>query len=404
MDVDAARPASPELYPTLFRQYIQHSTQAALEALRSAGPRLAAEQREQSLHTLEFALNLPAVWTEARSLLISLAPRLDQAGLRQDAALFIRRGIEQCQAQEDAAGQAELEVQLGGLELTAGRMEQARELYQASAARFAALGDRHNQARALNNWAYLDFLQQHSASAAGLVQQAMDLAAPEESETTYGQFVLGCLAIERRAWAEALVLFQQALTGWQHHDQPVLAARGLVNLGTAQRGLGHFDAAIDSFSQAIARLEELGDPVNQALARLNLGNLHWARGEPQQALALFQQAEPIFRQTGDDLRLARVNNSLGVVHLQLGQLEPARANLESSIVLSRQAGDRRLAANALDTLGELHLRLGEPAAALARHDQALAELGHLAEQPGYENLVAEIQRHRQEALAAQSPP
>ena len=37
MDVDAARPASPELYPTLFRQYIQHSTQAALEALRSAG-------------------------------------------------------------------------------------------------------------------------------------------------------------------------------------------------------------------------------------------------------------------------------------------------------------------------------------------------------------------------------
>lgn len=92
MDVDAARPASPELYPTLFRQYIQHSTQAAVEVWPSAGPRLAAEQREQSLHTLEFALNLPAGPDRGASLLISLAPRLDQAGLRQDVALFIRRG------------------------------------------------------------------------------------------------------------------------------------------------------------------------------------------------------------------------------------------------------------------------------------------------------------------------
>lgn len=404
MDVDTAHPAAPELYPTLFRQYIQRSAQAALEAVRDAGIRLAAEQREQSLHTLEFALNLPAAWTEARSLLITLAPRLEQAGLRQDAALFIRRGMAQCQAQGDAAGQAELEVQLGGLELAAGRMEQARALYQASAAHFAALGDCHNQARALNNWAYLDFLQQRSDSAARLVQQALELATPGDSESTYGQFVLGCLAIERRDWAAALTLFQQALAGWQRQDEPLLAARSLSNLGAAQRGLGQFDAAMASFSQAIALMEELGDPVNQAITRMNLGNLHWAKGEPQQALALLQQAEPVFRQTGDDLRLARVNNSLGVVSLQLGQLEPARASLESSIALSRQAGDRRLAANALDTLGELYLRLGEPAAALAQHDQALAELGELAAQPGYAELVAEIQRHRREALAAHSPP
>jgi len=140
--------------------------------------------------------------------------------------------------------------------------------------------------------------------------------------------------------------------------------------------------------------------VNQALVRLNLGNLHWALGQPQQALALFLQAEPVFRQSQDELRLARVNNSLGVVYLQLGRLSEAQAALEASIELSRQAGDRRLAANALDTLGELHMRQGDPAAALAWHDAALAELGPLVSGPGYEGLVAEIQRHRQEALAA----
>ncbi len=401
MDVNAAPSESPDAaYPTVFRQYIQRSAQVALETVRSAGPVLPAEQREQSLYTLEFAMSLPAAWPEARDLLITLAPRLDQAGMRLDAALFIQRGIEQCQAEGDVTGQAELEVQLGSLELAVGRMEHARDLFRASASRFAAQGDRHNQARALNNWAYLDYLQQRSDSAAQLVAQAMSLAPPDGSEITYSQFVLGCLAMERRDWAAALDWFQQALAGWRRHNDPVMVARSLSNLGTAQRGLGRFDEAISSFSQAIALMEELHDPVNQAITRLNLGNLYWAKGQPQQALTLLLLAEPVLRQTQDDLRLARVSNSLGVVYRQLGQMDLAQAALAASIELSRRVGDRRLAANALDTLGELHLQQGEPAAALAWHDEALAELAELMDKPGYESLVAEIQSHRQEALAA----
>lgn len=387
-------------YPAIFRDYIQRSAQAALDEVRSAGPRLPAERYEQNLYTLEFALNLPAAWPQARDLLTALGPRLDRAGLRADALLFLQRGIEQCQAAHDLAGQAEFEAQLGGLMAATGRMEEARQLYQASADRFAALGDRPNQARVLNDWAYLDTLQQRSESAARLAAQAMSLAADDDREATFGQFVLGCLAVEHRDWAAALDLFQQALAGWQRLDDPVMIARSLSNLGMAQRGMGHCDAAAHSFNQAIALMEELGDVVNQALVRLNLGNLHWALGQPQQALALFLQAEPVFRQSQDELRLARVNNSLGVVYLQLGRLPEAQAALEASIELSRQAGDRRLAANALDTLGELHIQQGDPAAALAWHDAALAELGPLVSGPGYEGLVAEIQRHRQEALAA----
>lgn len=397
MDVS---PAPEAAYPAVFRQYIQRSAQIALETVRSAGPVLPVEQREQSLHALEFAMSLPEAWTEARDLLMSLGPRLDRAGLREDAAVFLQRGIEQCQATGDAAGQAEFEVQLGTLRMAAGRMEEARDLYKASAARFAAAGDRHNQARALNDWAYIDFLQQRTESATRLVQQAMSLAPPEDSETTFGQFILGCLAMEARDLTSALASFQQALVGWRRHNDPVMVARSLSNLGTAQRGLRLFDEAISSFTEAIALMEDLGDPVNQAVTRQNLGNLYWAKGQPQQALPLLQQAETVFRQAGDDLHLARINNSLGVVFLQLDQVDQARAALTTSIALSRQVGDRRLTANALDTLGELHLRQGDAAAALACHDEALAELADLVDKPGYEGLVAEIQGHRQAALAA----
>lgn len=401
MDVNDAPLAAPDAaYPAVFRQYIQRSARIALDTVRSAGPVLPPEQREQSLYALEFAMSLPDAWPTARDLLIDLGPRLDRAGLRQDAVQFLPRAMKQCEALGDDAGQAEFEVQLATLRMAAGRMDEARTLLQAAAARFAALGDPQKQARALNNWAYVELVQQRTDSAAHLVQQAMSMASPDDSETTYGQLVLACLAMESRDWPAALGYFQQALTGWRRLNDPVMEARSLSNLGTAQRGLGLFDEAIGSFTEAIALMEALDDPVNQALTRMNLGNLYWAKGEPQQALALFVQAEPVFRQTQDDLRLARVNNSLGVVSLQLGQLEQARAALTASIALSRQAGDRRLAANALDTLGELHLRQGEPVEALAQHDAALAVLADLVDKPGYASLVAEIQRHRQEALAA----
>ncbi len=387
-------------YAALFRQYIQRSAQATLAAVQSSGPTLPVEQREQSLHALDFALELPEAWNEARDLLLGLAPKLDQAGIRQDYAPYLQRGIEQCQAAGDTAGLAEMELRLGQLWLVMGRMEEARSLFMASAGHFEAVGDRSGQAGALNRWAYLDAMQQRPDSAARLVQQVLSLAPPDDVEATYGQFVLGWLAHERRDWAAALDYFQAALDGWRSHGDAVMVARSLTNLGTAQRGAGQVEAAIAAYNEAIALMEELDDPVNQAQTRLNLGNAYWAMGQPQQALAHFLQAEPVFRRAHDTLRLARVNTNMGVVYLQLGQLEQAHAALTTAIDLNRLVGDRRLSANALDTMGELHLRLGQPAAALGWFEQAWAELGELATQPAYTGLASEIRAHQQEAQAA----
>lgn len=395
VDPPSSQPDSP--YVALFRQYIQRSTQATLAAVQTAGPALRAEQREQSLHTLDFAFELPEAWPDTRDLLLLLAPKLDQAGMRQDAIPYLQRGIERCQTAGDLAGQAGMELLLGTLLATLGRMDQARSLTSASAAHFEAVGDRHHQARALNSLAYLDHLQQHGDRAAQLVQQAMSLVTPEDTETSHSHFILGRLAVDSRDWPAALHHSEQALAGWRRHDNPVMMARSLANLGTAQRGAGQVAAAVASFTQAIALMGELDDPVNQAITRMNLGNLYWAVGQPQQAMAHFVQAEPVFRQAQDQQWLARINTNMGVVHVQLGQWQQAHVALTTAIDLNRMIGDRRAAANALDSLGELHLRQGRPAAAMTCLEQAIAELGDLATKPGYAELVAEIHGHMDEA-------
>ena len=78
-------------YAALFRQYIQRSAQATLAAVQSSGPTLPVEQREQSLHALDFALELPEAWNEARDLLLGLAPKLDQAEALTFATRVIKR-------------------------------------------------------------------------------------------------------------------------------------------------------------------------------------------------------------------------------------------------------------------------------------------------------------------------
>ncbi len=391
LDPSPGQPDGP--YAALFREYIQRGAQATLAAVQNAGPALPAEQREQSLHTLEFALDLPEAWPDARDLLLALAPKLDQAGMRQDAVPFLQRAIEQCQAAGDLAGQAGMELQLGLLTFVMGRMEEARSLFTASAHRFQALGDRHNEARALNRWAYVDRLQQQTDSAGRLVQEALNLVGQDDTEATYSQFVLGCLALDRRDWDQALRHLQQALDGWRRHGDPVMAARSLTNLGSAQRGDGQIDQAIASFTQAIALMGELGDPVNEAATRINLGNAYWALSQPQTALEQYLLAEPVFRQTQDNLRLARVNTTIGIVSTQLGQWQRAQAALETAIDLNHMLGDRRSTANALDALGEVYLGQGQPAAALAVLEQALDELADLQDKPDFAARFSDVYDH-----------
>ena len=391
-----------DAYASLFREYVQRGAQATLATVQTTGSALPAEQREQSLHTLDFALGLPDAWPEARALLLALAPKLELAGFRQDYVPYLRRGIEQCRAAGDAAGQAEMELHLGLLTLAMGRLDEARGLFSASAGRFHTLGDALNQARALNRWAYTDRLQQRTDSAVQRVHEAMALTEPQDPERVYSQFVLGCLAVDSYDWPAALDYFQQALAGWRRHGDAVMVARSLTNLGTAQRGAGQFDEASASFEQASALMIELGDPINAAVTRMNLGNLCWAQSQPQQALEHYLQAEPVFRQSQDQLRLARINTNMGLVYVQLGRWEQAQAALTSAVDLNRGLGDRRAAANALDGLGELRLRQGQPAAALAALHDALAELDGFEATPGYAALFAEIRRHIAEAQQALS--
>ncbi|MCP4289822.1 MAG: hypothetical protein GY792_36285, partial [Gammaproteobacteria bacterium] len=71
-------------YPALFRAYVVRSMAQLRVELSEVGSILSADEQEQALHALSFALKLPEAWPETRALLLAIAPKMEQAGYRDE--------------------------------------------------------------------------------------------------------------------------------------------------------------------------------------------------------------------------------------------------------------------------------------------------------------------------------
>ena len=383
-------------YGVVFREYVRRSVRRALADARAAEAGLPEEQREQALQTLTFALDATDAWPEARDLLVALAPKLEQAGWRDELVPFLLRGIEVSQAAGDGAAQAELRLQLAMVYLVLGKLDAARSDLIASAAGFANLHDRRNQARALNRAAYVARLQRRFPEAKEWVVAAAVLIEPGEAEEAYGDFVTACIAIDEQDWPRAQTGFRQALARWERHGDLTMIARSVTNLGTALRGGGQTEEAAACYERAIELMQQLGDEINLATTRMNLGNVFWSTGQPAAALEQYLQVEPVFRQAHDYLRLAKITMNMGLAYVDLAAWDKALAVLEASIDYQRALGNPRGIANALDSVGTVYRAQGQHAAAEATFREALAVLDPLTGQPGVASLREEIETHLRE--------
>ena len=385
-----------ERYGALFQGYVRRSVRLALMEARATQAGLSVEQREQGLQALTFALDASDVWPQARDLLVALAPKLEQAGWREEVVPYLQRGIQVSEIAGDAAGLAELRLQLAMVFLVTGKLDEAFGELISSAAGFASLQDPHNQARALNRAAYVARMQRRFAEATQLVAAAAALVEPGDAEEVYGEFVAARLALDAEDWTRAVAGHRRALAGWERLGNTTMIARSLTNLGSALRGAGQPEEAIACYERAIELMEQGRDDINLAATRMNLGNALWSTGYPDRALDQYRLAEPLFRQANDQLRLASMTQNMGLAYVDIGDFEQAAAMFQASIAYQRLWGNRRSIANSLDGLGVALRAQGHHAAALVAFREALELLEALAGQPGTASLRLEVEAHLRE--------
>ena len=403
MAVITAAPFTMTEYPSIFRGYIVRSAQHILARVRQAGYILPDDDREQALHTLSYALKLPEAWPDTRALLLEMAPKMEQAGYRDEWMPYLEQGIEQSQMWDDAPAAAELHLQLGLLYQLRSKYDQARTHLEISADTFARVNEPSRQAQALNRLAYVVRVQRRFEEATRLVAAAHQLLEPDDEEWAFGYYVLSLVALDSRDWQQAVDFSRRAFGLWEQAVNRRMMGRSLLCRGVALQELKRYPEAIRIDEQAIALFERSRDKYLKAIAQMNLGIVYKNLEQPQQAITFYLKAEKVFRQVQDRYHLGLVTHNMGLSYRKLGHWVQAKMAYQQSTAIKQELGQIALLVDDMDGLGLVYLAEGNLIKALEIFQEAKTWLAQIEDDVYYDNLFEMVSGHLQEVTNRLEP-
>lgn len=378
------------VYSNIFRGYIVRNTEFALRRVKKAMYSLSVEDQKLVFKTLDYALKYDETWPLTRDLLITVAPKMEQAGYRREWVVYLESGIQQSQQQQDLFAEANFHFNLGILHQHQANFKSASRKFKKSALLFQEIGTPLDEARALNRLAYVARLQRRFEEAKQILKRAQILAKDDVAEAAYNYLVHGSIALDQRDWQNAASFFKRSLTLCKKTEDKRMIAWGLSNLGTALRVLKKHHDAISSYHEAISLFKEIKDPVHQAVAQMNLGNAYLDLGEPEKALQFYKLSESIFYDTQAWLRFAKVNLNKAIAYQRLQQWKQAECAYLSSIEQSSKIGSISAMIKALISLAEMYIEQGWQKKADETLQQARCELVQIEAELEYDELLNTI--------------
>jgi tetratricopeptide (TPR) repeat protein len=388
-------------YRTLFQDYLGAGLQLVLAQVQAAEPLVPDDLRRQAWHLLSYAFESDAAWPLARDLLLALAPKMEQAGFRDEWIVYLEQGVRRSQLLGDRVTAAECQLHIGHLHRLVSRFDQARQWLAASVEGFAVQGDQQGQARALNQLAYVECLQHQYSEAGRLAEQALALLAVEDPERAMSFFVQGMIAIDHERWLEAETLHRQSLVLREKQGDRRRIAWSLQNLGYALRGQEKYDEGILIYLQAASILYELVDMYNWAHVQMNLGLVYRLNGQPNEALTCHLQTNKFFHKVGDKLNLAKTSTNLGLDYLAVYEWQKAEQAFMASINIYKELGDESWRLNAVDGLAIAYLEQKLYSKAITTLETALTTLPQIADSPNYTYLLHSLTSHLRQAQQGQ---
>lgn len=387
-------------YAALFRQNIVRGVQATLRQMPQGDALLSADEKAQALHALDFGLELADAWPHVRDLMLHIASKMEQAGHRGIWLGYLERGVKQADKVEDRAALAKLLLQLGYLNQLKSNYDAAYVHYRSSAEIFLATDDIGNYVRALNQQAFVAWLQRRPAEAQALTNVVLELMAPNDPKCATSYSVRGWLALDKSDWYTAEANFTLALELWEKEGDKRQIARRLRDLCNSLYPQKRFAEAIEQNKRALALFRQIDDRYEWAVTQMNLGAVYLEMKKPSEALPLFEELEKPFVDLQDILHLAMLYHNWGIAHRDVGGFTSAEEKLSEAINRYQSLHRTDLQVNALDDLGVAYALSGQPIQAIATFEQAMVYLTTIESAPGYQRLADTVHAHLEEAISS----
>lgn len=393
---------TPDLYPSQFHHYLTRNLRYVLGLVQAAGPVLNEEVRGQALHTLSYALQVTAVWPLTRELFITLAPKLEQGGQREHWIPYLQEALRQSEALGDGAAAGECHFQLALLYRLMSHFAAAHKHLQAALAHFTALNARRDQARVLNELAWLKHLQHRYDEASRHVEQALSLLDEDDLERGMSYRVQGMIALYESRFVQAEIHHRQALGLFELHQDQRKIAWGLQNLAYTLYTQKNYKESIELYAESVEILHRNGDLHHFAVVLFNLGLAYSGSNDWVRAIECYKQAEKIFYLVNDKLRLSRLYTDLGLDYFALKDYNNAEVSFIKSSQFSEILKDEGWRLNAMDGLAMTYLALKNYERAESILKEAIKALSEAKVLANYQYLYDSLHLHWREVKEAQA--
>jgi predicted ATPase/Tfp pilus assembly protein PilF len=262
---------------------------------------------------------------------------------------------------------------LAEAERLAGKMEEAREHYEAALSIHHEAGDRRSEGHVLGNLGIVRMEQGQLEKARAYYEAALVIQREMGNRSAEG-IVLGNMGTSCHGLGlmeEARVRYEAALA--IHREVGNRRFEGVIlgNLAGLDLNTGRMEEAFAHYSAALAIHREAGDRRSEGIVLGNLGILHLEQGRMEEARSHYEAALAIHREVGNRRFEGVEVTNLGNLHQAAGRWEAARGLYEAALHINRAVGDRRLEGALLGNLGDVHRAQGRTEQARAHYDAAL---------------------------------
>jgi len=221
----------------------------------------------------------------------------------------------------DRQSQASAHRAMAGAAVELMRFDLAREQYAASAELCAQIGDREGEASVRHDLGFLFFrLGRYDESLACYeISEGLFRSIGHARGIVYCLFNSAGLLCQTGQYRRAKESAVEALRVVAEIGSPSMQAAALVNLGTAEAGLGDLRACLESYAKAVAIARPLGQPAalanyisEYAMHLLEDGQLQSARAHADESLALYSQiGDTLFDREGLLYRASAIQRAFG---------------------------------------------------------------------------------------------
>ncbi|WP_328393690.1 ATP-binding protein [Nocardia sp. NBC_00416] len=292
-------------------------------------------------------------------------------------------------ADRDPSRMVQLTAAMAPLLMEDGPWPLATQLHQRAADAANHLGNRLDEANALNNIGRMRWGTDDYEAADEAFQKALDLYRQIGNELGEANS-LADLGRVRRALNEykpAAELLLKALALYRRIGSLVGAADVLNLLGEIWEANGGHETAEKLSRQALSFYRKIGILRGEAESLDTLGRIRQAAGDHKAANDLFRQALKFHRQIGNRSGEAYALSSLGKVQADTGNQKAADGLFQQAIALHRQVGNPSGEASALSSLSHVRLNAGSYKAAEEPARQALALYRRIADRPSEAHIL-----------------